>query len=90
MHPDILHKGVLTGSVQLVIGLLEACAKINKQDWNGETALHLAIGNGYADIAIELDIRGADLHIIDKGDWSPMGRAWDSRNKEIRAYFLRK
>lgn len=86
-HPDILHKGVLIGSRQLVVDLIRAGADINKQDWNGETPIHLAIRNNYADIAIELAIRGADLFVEDDNGWTPLSRAAQAKDAEIVRYF---
>lgn len=86
VHPDILHKGVLLGNTQLVADLLKAHANIDKQDWAGETPLHIAVGQGYVEIVKELVLRGADCTIADRTGTSAITLARLSNNKEIKEY----
>ena len=57
----------------------------NSQDWNGETALHLAAANGMADVVEFLIKKGACLDMADASNRTPLHRAVSKGYADITA-----
>lgn len=78
-----LHQAIISGSVMSCAYLLLNGVKINVQDDNGLTALHLATELGHtAQVCLLLKHR-ADQHLVDKDGNEPLSIAITQRNADI-------
>ena len=73
-----LHKAAKNGDIDEMRDCLDAGTNINEQGAQGRTALHRALGGGFAEAATFLIERGADLTISDSlrrtsMHWAAMG-----------------
>jgi len=60
------------GDVEVVRGCLEKGADVNAKDTDGQTALHVAVGNKRKDVADLLLSRGADVNAKDGKGYTPL------------------
>ncbi|MCZ6470247.1 MAG: ankyrin repeat domain-containing protein, partial [Gammaproteobacteria bacterium] len=78
---DDLHRAVLDQDITLVKRLLSKGADINEvgsRSFRYGSALHLAIREGYVDIAKLLLDRGAEVDVLDPNDFTPLhNAAWN-------------
>ena len=60
------------GHNEIVSYLLQNNADVNKSDFNGSSALHLASDKGYLDIVKVIIFKGADIEAEDHYGWTPL------------------
>ncbi|KAJ3060385.1 hypothetical protein HDU98_003622, partial [Podochytrium sp. JEL0797] len=81
-----LHRSSAKGSTPLVKLLLaQPTIKLDIEDMDGNTALHAAIENGHAEIAVLLVEAGAELDVENKDKKKPL----DLAPENVKSYLVR-
>ncbi|XP_022253857.1 arf-GAP with coiled-coil, ANK repeat and PH domain-containing protein 2-like isoform X2 [Limulus polyphemus] len=78
-----LHQAIMSGSIMACEYLLLNGAKVNNQDEERKTALHLATELGHTGQVCQLLKRGADQHIVDSAGYNALDIAVTNANADI-------
>jgi ankyrin repeat protein len=79
-----IHEAAEKGDVATLKVLLERNPElINGKDFYGETSLHYACVRGHIDVVEFLIKKGANLHVKDNDEFSPLHFATGSGHKEV-------
>ena len=79
-----IHGAARAGDLAAVRALIEKDVKLAlARDEAGRTPLHLAAGNGRADVAAYLVARGADVNAADNNAWTPLHAAAAADRDEV-------
>ncbi len=79
--PPII-KATINDHLSTIKILLQAGAQVNAKSWTGETALHVAAGEGKSEITSILLKNGANVNAIDNYKETPLGAAVRKGKKE--------